>query len=86
MAKVLMLYYSSYGHIERMAYAQANGVRSTGVEADVKCVRELVPTKVAWAAHDKLDQIAPVAEIDDLMGTTPSFLARRHGLETWPCR
>lgn len=68
MAKVLVLYYSSYGHIERMAYAQADGVRSAGVKADVKRVPELMPTKVALEAHYKLDQIAPVAKIDDLVG------------------
>lgn len=66
MAKVLVLYYSSYGHIERMAYAEADGARSAGAEADVKRVPELVPNKVALASHYKLDQIAPIAQIDDL--------------------
>ena len=67
MAKVLVLYYSSYGHIERMAVAEADGARSAGAEVDIKRVPELVPHKVALASHYKLDQIAPVAQIDDLV-------------------
>jgi len=66
MARVLVLYYSSYGHIERMALAEADGARGAGADVDVKRVPELVPRKVAFAAHYKLDQIAPVAQIDDL--------------------
>jgi NAD(P)H dehydrogenase (quinone) len=46
MTKVLVLYYSSYGHTERMAQAVAEGVRETGAEADIKRVPELVPE--AW--------------------------------------
>jgi NAD(P)H dehydrogenase (quinone) len=65
MVKVLVLYYSSYGHIERMAVAE--GARSVGAEVDIKRVPELVPNKVALASHYKLDQIAPVAQIDDLV-------------------
>jgi NAD(P)H dehydrogenase (quinone) len=67
MAKVLVLYYSSYGHIERMAVAEADGARSAGADVDIKRVPELVPNKVALASHYKLDQIAPVATIDDLI-------------------
>jgi NAD(P)H dehydrogenase (quinone) len=67
MAKVLVLYYSSYGHIERMAVAEAEGARSAGADVDIKRVPELVPNKVALASHYKLDQIAPVARIDDLI-------------------
>jgi len=67
MAKVLVLYYSSYGHIERMAHAEADGARSAGAEVDVKRVPELVPHKTAVASHYKLDQIAPIARIDDLI-------------------
>src|SRR4030081_1218702 len=66
MAKVLVLYYSSYGHIERMAVAEADGARSAGADVDIKRVPELVPRKVALASHYKLDQIAPFAQIDDL--------------------
>ena len=67
MARVLVLYYSSYGHIERMALAEADGARGAGADVDVKRVPELVPRKVAFAAHYKLDQIAPVAQIDELI-------------------
>jgi len=67
MAKVLVLYYSSYGHIERMAVAEADGARSAGAEVNIKRVPELVPNKVALASHYKLDQIAPVANVDDLI-------------------
>jgi len=67
MTKVLVLYYSSYGHIEQMAYAAAEGARSVpGVEAVVKRVPELVPEDVARKAHIKLDQPAPVAAPDEL--------------------
>ena len=47
MTKVLILYYSAYGHMERMAQAVAEGVRNAGVEADIKRVPELVPEEVA---------------------------------------
>ena len=66
MAKVLVLYYSAYGHIETMAQAVAEGARSTGAIVDVKRVPELVPESVASASHYKLDQAAPVATVDDL--------------------
>ncbi|NHN85837.1 NAD(P)H:quinone oxidoreductase [Acetobacter musti] len=66
MPKVLVLYYSSYGHIEKMAYAVAEGVREAGAEAVVKRVPELVPEEVAKSAHFKLDQDAPVATVAEL--------------------
>ncbi len=66
MAKVLVLYYSSYGHIETMANAVAEGARSTGATVDVKRVPETAPLEVAKASYFKLDQAAPVAKIDDL--------------------
>ncbi|MCA0304258.1 MAG: NAD(P)H:quinone oxidoreductase [Proteobacteria bacterium] len=66
MTKVLVLYYSSYGHIEKMAYAAAEGAREAGAEAVVKRVPELVPAEVAKASHYKVDQPAPVATIDEL--------------------
>ena len=66
MAKVLVLYYSAYGHIETMAYAVAEGARAAGAQADVKRVPETVPEAAAKAAHFKLDQPAPIAQIADL--------------------
>lgn len=78
MTKVLVLYYSSYGHIEKMAYAAAEGVREAGAEAVVKRVPELVPAEVAKASHYKVDQPAPVATIDEL----PSYDAILFGTGT----
>jgi NAD(P)H dehydrogenase (quinone) len=66
MTKVLVLYYSSYGHIEKMAEAVAAGAREAGAQVDIKRVPETVPEAVAKAAHFKLDQKAPVARIEDL--------------------
>lgn len=66
MTKVLVLYYSSYGHIEKLAEAVAEGARSAGAQVDIKRVPETVPTEVAKASHFKLDQAAPVATIGDL--------------------
>jgi NAD(P)H dehydrogenase (quinone) len=62
MAKVLVLYYSSWGHMEQMAKAAAEGAREAGATVSVKRVPELVPEAVAKAAHYKLDQEAPIAE------------------------
>ena len=66
MAKVLVLYYSSYGHIETMAGAIAEGARSAGASVDIKRVPELVPVEAAQKSHFKTDQAAPVAEVADL--------------------
>jgi NAD(P)H dehydrogenase (quinone) len=66
MAKVLVLYHSTYGHIETMAYAVAEGARSAGAEVTVLRVPELVPEDVAKASHYKMDQPAAVAKVDDL--------------------
>ena len=66
MSKVLVLYYSSYGHIETMANAIADGARSTGAVVDILRVPETVPHDVAVGAHFKLDQVARVAVISDL--------------------
>jgi len=66
MAKVLVLYYSAYGHIEAMAQAVAEGARGAGATVDIKRVPELVPADVAEKSHYKLDQAAPIAKIDDL--------------------
>jgi NAD(P)H dehydrogenase (quinone) len=66
MSKVLVLYYSSYGHIESMAIAIAEGAKEAGASVDIKRVPDLVPEDVARNAHFKVDQAAPVAKIDDL--------------------
>ncbi len=66
MAKVLVLYYSAYGHIETMAQAIAEGARGAGAEVDIKRVPELVPEEVARRSHYKLDQAAPIAAVEDL--------------------
>jgi NAD(P)H dehydrogenase (quinone) len=67
MPKVLVLYYSSYGHIETMAYAVAEGVRRVeGAEVAVKRVPETAPEEVARKAGFKLDQPAPIATVDEL--------------------
>ena len=67
MTKVLVLYYSSYGHIETMAYAVAEGARAAGATVDVKRVPETVPEATAKAAHFKLDQPAPIATVAELV-------------------
>ncbi len=66
MTKVLVLYYSSYGHIEKMAGAVAEGVREAGAEVVIKRVPELVPEEVAKKSGFKLDQPAPIATVDEL--------------------
>ena len=67
MTKVLVLYYSSYGHIEQMAKAAAEGVaKVSGVTAVVKRVPETVPLEIAKQMHFKLDQAAPIATVDEL--------------------
>ncbi|MBP3974959.1 NAD(P)H:quinone oxidoreductase [Pseudoxanthomonas spadix] len=66
MAKVLVLYYSAYGHIETMAGAVAEGARAAGATVDIKRVPELVPQEVAKASHYKLDQAAPIAKVEEL--------------------
>ncbi|HEU0222770.1 MAG TPA: NAD(P)H:quinone oxidoreductase, partial [Paracoccaceae bacterium] len=66
MTKVLVLYYSSYGHIETMAGAVAEGVRETGAEVVIKRVPETVPEEVAKQFHFKLDQAAPIAQPAEL--------------------
>ena len=62
MAKILVLYYSSWGHMEQMAKAAAEGAREAGADVTIKRVPELVPEAVAKAAYYKLDQDAPIAE------------------------
>jgi len=65
-AKVLVLYYSAYGHIETMANAVAEGAREAGAQVDIKRVPEPLPEDVARKSHYKVDQAAPIAKIDDL--------------------
>jgi len=60
------LYYSSYGHMEIMANAAAEGARSAGAHVDVKRVPETVPADLAKASHFKMDQVAPVATVEEL--------------------
>ncbi|NJC42363.1 NAD(P)H dehydrogenase (quinone) [Brevundimonas alba] len=69
MPKILVLYHSTYGHIEAMARAVAQGVREVeGATADIKRVPELVPEELARQSGYKLDQAAPIAAVDDLAG------------------
>ena len=62
MSKVLVLYYSSYGHIEQMADAVAEGARSAGAEVDIRRVPETAPAEVVAAAGFKADTAHPVIE------------------------
>jgi len=75
MSKVLVLYYSSYGHIEQMAQAIAEGARSAGARVDIKRVPETIPEAIAKSAHFKLDQKAPeLADYDAIIvGTGTRF-------------
>ena len=66
MTKILVLYYSSWGHVETLAHAAAEGAREAGAEVHVKRVPELVPEEVARQSHYKLDQSAPIAQPDEL--------------------
>jgi NAD(P)H dehydrogenase (quinone) len=69
MAKVLVLYFSAYGHVERMAQAVAEGARSvSGTEVALKRVPDLVPEDVARKSGMKVDQKAPLATVDELPG------------------
>jgi NAD(P)H dehydrogenase (quinone) len=64
MARVLVLYYSSFGHVEAMAHAVAEGATGAGAQADVRRVPETATQQAV--AHYKLDQAAPVATVDEL--------------------
>ena len=66
MAKVLVLYYSMYGHVERMAYAVAEGARGVGAEVSVKRVAELVLPDALEKSGAKTDQAAPLASLQEL--------------------
>lgn len=66
MTKMLVLYYSSYGHIEKMALAAAEGARSAGADVTLKRVPELVPHDVAKASYFKMDQAGEIADPAEL--------------------
>lgn len=66
MTRILVLYYSTYGHTETMAEAAAEGIRAAGAEAVIKRVPELMPPEVAKKAGAKLDQKAPIATPQEL--------------------
>jgi NAD(P)H dehydrogenase (quinone) len=67
MPKILVLYYSAYGHIEKMAEAVAEGARAVpGAQVTIKRVPELVPEEVAKKSGMKTDQKAPIATVDEL--------------------
>ncbi|TAN08837.1 MAG: NAD(P)H:quinone oxidoreductase [Rhodanobacteraceae bacterium] len=67
MAKVLVLYYSTWGHIEQLAEAEADGARGAGAKVAIRRVPELVPAAVAEKAYYKLDQRAPLATVTELV-------------------
>ena len=67
MAKILVVYYSMYGHVEQMATAIAEGAKSVkGIEVTIKRVPELIPLEAAKKSGVKLDQAAPVADVHEL--------------------
>ena len=88
MTKVLVLYYSSYGHLETMAEAIADGARSTGADVTIKRVAETAPLEVAQAAHFKLDQKAEIATVGELKNYDAIIVGTgtRFGRMSWPNR
>lgn len=66
MSSILVLYYSTYGHIEKMAEAVAAGAREAGATVQIRRVPETVPEEVARSSHFKIDQAAPVATVAEL--------------------
>ena len=69
MPKILVLYHSTYGHVEAMAQAVAEGAGAVeGATVDIKRVPELVPEELAKKSGYRLDQEAPIAKVDDLAG------------------
>jgi NAD(P)H dehydrogenase (quinone) len=66
MPKILVLYYSTYGHVETLAQAVVEGARAAGAEVALKRVPELMPEEAARKAGAKLDQAAPIATVDEL--------------------
>ena len=83
MAKILVLYYSSYGHIEQMADAVADGARKAGADVDIRRVAETAPDAVVQAAHFKTDSAHAVlsdpnelANYDAIIVGTPTRFGR----------
>jgi NAD(P)H dehydrogenase (quinone) len=74
MAKVLVLYYSSYGHIEQMAVAVAEGARAAGAEVDIRRVAETAPPEVVAAAHFKTDTAHPLIESPDALAAYDAII------------
>jgi NAD(P)H dehydrogenase (quinone) len=67
MTNVLVLYYSMYGHVETVAKAVAEGARSVdGTAVTIKRVPDLMPENLARKAGAKLDQVAPIATVEEL--------------------
>ena len=66
MARILVLYYSTYGHVEKLADALADGARAAGASVDIRRVPETVPQDVAEKSHYKLDQSAPIGTPEEL--------------------
>ena len=84
MTKVLVLYYSAWGHMEAMAYAAAEGAKEAGATVHVKRVPELVPADTAKAMHYKMDQKAEIATVDELPNYDAIIFATgtRYGMMT----
>ena len=84
MTKVLVLYYSAWGHMEAMAYSAAEGAKEAGATVHVKRVAETVPDDVAKAYHYKMDQKAEVSKPDDLADYDAVIFATgtRYGMMT----
>ena len=84
MTKVLVLYYSAWGHMEAMAYAAAEGAKEAGATVHVKRVPELVPADTAKSMHYKMDQKAEIATVDELPNYDAIIFATgtRYGMMT----
>jgi NAD(P)H dehydrogenase (quinone) len=84
MTKVLVLYYSAWGHMEAMAYAAAEGAKEAGATVHVKRVPELVPAETAKAMYYKMDQKAEIATVDELPNYDAIIFATgtRYGMMT----
>ncbi|MBB5709679.1 NAD(P)H:quinone oxidoreductase [Sphingomonas xinjiangensis] len=83
MSKILVLYYSSYGHLAKMADAVAEGARSTGAQVDVRRVAETAPAEVVQAAgfiadqsHPVLDDVNELANYDGIIVGSPTRYGR----------
>jgi NAD(P)H dehydrogenase (quinone) len=76
MPKVLVLYYSSYGHIEAMAYAMAAGAAEAGASVDVMRVPETTPEAIARSTGFKIDQGAPIAKVTGFLDQAGELWAR----------